>query len=77
MREELRTMKEGTSHHLDSLSRQFVGVVQDFEVFATKMHQSFERWSEQAVSRVTDNVLAIHGPRITALENQIYEIKTG
>lgn len=69
IRGELRTMKEGYSHHFDCISEQLIGVVRDFEVFAERMHDSFEKWSEQAVSKAIDGVLAIHGPRITALEN--------
>jgi DNA anti-recombination protein RmuC len=74
---ELKTMKEGTSYHLDSLSSQFGGVIQDFEAFAAKIFQSFNQWSEQAESRVIDSVLAIQGPRINAIANKIHEIKAG
>ena len=72
---ELRTMKDRTAHSLDSLSTQFLGVVQDFDTLVSKLYASFDRWSEQAHSLVTDKVLAIQGPHIKAVENRMHEIK--
>jgi hypothetical protein len=75
MKIELRTMQEGTSHSLDGLSTQFIGVVQDFDKLGNKLHTSFEKWSDQAHSVVVDKVLAVQGPRIKAMENRFHGIK--
>jgi archaellum component FlaC len=74
IKEELRTMKAAAVHNVDSLSKQFNGVVRDFGSFGDKMLQSFEKWSEQADSRVVENVMAIQGPRIRAMEDRLHEI---
>lgn len=74
MKEELKTMKAGTNQKIDLLSEQFVGVVGDFEIFGTKMLESFKEWSQQADSKMIDNVTAIQGPRINAIENQVQGI---
>ena len=75
IKEELRTMKDGTSHSLDSLSNQFHGVVRDFETFGLKFMGLFDKWSKEADSRVANVVLDVHGPRIKAMENKFHEIK--
>ena len=78
MKEELRTMKAAAAHHVDVLSKQMVGVVQDFDKFGDKMLQLFNQWTEKADSRVTDKVMAIQGPRIRAIEDRLHEvIKSG
>ena len=74
MKEELRTMKAAAAHHVDVLSKQMVGVVQDFDKFGDKMLQLFNQWTEKADSRVTDKVMAIQGPRIRAIEDRLHEI---
>jgi archaellum component FlaC len=74
IKEELRTMKAAAVHHNDSLSEQFNGVVRDFGSFGDKILQLFDKWSEQADSRVVDKVLAIHGPRIRAMEDRFHDI---
>ena len=74
IKEELWTMKAAAAHHVDSLSKQFNGVIQDFGSFGDKMLQLFEKWSEQADSRVIDKVMDIQGPRIRAMEDRFHEI---
>lgn len=69
---EVQTMKTGTSRGIDSLSEQFVGVVGDFDNFSKKMLGLFDKWAKQADSQVVDKVLAIQGPRISAMENLIH-----
>jgi hypothetical protein len=75
VKEDLRTMKAAAAHHVDSLSKQMIGVVRDFDSFGEKMQQMFRQWSENADSRVTDKVMAIQGPRIRAMEDRFHEIK--
>ena len=74
VKEELRTVKVAAAHHVDILSKQMVGVVQDFDKFGDKMLQLFNQWTEKADSRVTDKVMAIQGPRIRAIEDRLHEI---
>ena len=69
---EVKDLKIGTSNKIDLLSEQFVGVIGDFDSFSKKMLESFDKWAKQADSRVVDKVLAIQGPRITAIENLIH-----
>jgi archaellum component FlaC len=78
MKEELRTMKVAATRHVDNLSTQMVGVVNDFAKFGVDMRQLFDQWKEKADSRVTDKVMAIQGPRIRAMEDRVHEfIKAG
>ena len=74
VKEELRTVKVAAAHHVDILSKQMVGVVQDFDKFGDKMLQLFNQWTEKADSRVIDKVMAIQGPRIRAIEDRLHEI---
>ena len=73
VKEEVQTMKIGTSNKIDLLSEQFLGVIGDFDSFSKKMLESFDKWAKQADSQVVDKVLAIQGPRITAMENLIHQ----
>jgi hypothetical protein len=77
IKEELRTMKAAAAHNFDSLSKQFIGVLQDFGNLGVKMNESFEKWTKQADSRVVDKVMDIQGPRIRALEDRFQEIYNG
>jgi hypothetical protein len=77
IKEELWTMKAAAAHNFDSLSKQFIGVLQDFGNLGVKMNESFEKWTKQADSRVVDKVMDIQGPRIRALEVRFQEVING
>lgn len=68
------TLKQAMNHNLDSLSKQFVGVLKDFKKLAETIYSNFDSWAKTAHSRVIDKVLEIQRPRLKAIEDKLHKI---
>jgi dsDNA-specific endonuclease/ATPase MutS2 len=75
MKQEQIQLRNTLSSAYESISKQLAGLVGDFAMLGDNVYQGFHQWAEQARSRVVDDVLAIHGPRIDALTAFVRQMK--